>query len=27
VDAAREEGIHGAELTLPAVTLSEGLPL
>jgi glucokinase len=27
VDAAREEGIHGAEVTLPAVSLSEGLPL
>ena len=27
VDAAREAGVHGAEVTLPAVTLSEGLPL
>ena len=27
VDAAREAGIHGAEVTLPAVSLSEGLPL
>ena len=27
VDAARERGIHGAEITLPAVSLSEGLPL
>jgi glucokinase len=27
VDAAREAGVHGAEITLPAVTLSEGLPL
>src|SRR2546430_1644744 len=27
VDAAREGGIHGAEVTLPAVSLSEGLPL
>jgi glucokinase len=27
VDAAREAGIHGAEITLPAVSLSEGLPL
>jgi len=27
VDAAREEGIHGTEVTLPAVSLSEGLPL
>jgi predicted NBD/HSP70 family sugar kinase len=27
VDAAREGGIHGAEITLPAVSLSEGLPL
>ena len=27
VDAAREGGVHGAEVTLPAVSLSEGLPL
>ena len=27
VDAAREGGIHGTEVTLPAVSLSEGLPL
>ncbi len=27
VDAARERGIHGAEITLPAISLSEGLPL
>ena len=27
VDAAREVGIHGAEITLPAVSLSEGLSL
>ena len=27
VDAAREEGIHGTEVTLPAVSLSEGLTL
>ena len=27
VDAAREAGVHGAEVTLPAVTLSEGLSL
>ena len=27
VDAAREGGIHGAEITLPAVSLSEGLTL
>ncbi len=27
VDAAREGGIHGAEITLPAISLSEGLPL
>jgi glucokinase len=27
VDAAREGGFHGAEVTLPAVSLSEGLPL
>jgi glucokinase len=27
VDAAREGGIHGAGVTLPAVSLSEGLPL
>jgi predicted NBD/HSP70 family sugar kinase len=27
VDAAREAGIHGAEITLPAVSLSEGLTL
>ena len=27
VDAAREAGVQGAEITLPAVTLSEGLPL
>jgi glucokinase len=27
VDAAREEGVHGAEVTLPAISLSEGLPL
>lgn len=27
VDAAREGGVHSAEVTLPAVSLSEGLPL
>jgi glucokinase len=27
VDAAREGGVHGAKVTLPAVSLSEGLPL
>jgi glucokinase len=27
VDAAREGGVHGAAVTLPAVSLSEGLPL
>ena len=27
VDAAREGGIHGTGVTLPAVSLSEGLPL
>jgi len=27
VDAAREGGVHGSEVTLPAVSLSEGLPL
>jgi predicted NBD/HSP70 family sugar kinase len=27
VDAAREGGIHGAQVTFPAITLSEGLPL
>jgi len=26
VNAAREEGLHGAEVILPAVTLSEGMP-
>jgi len=27
VDAAREGDVHGAEVTLPAISLSEGLPL
>ena len=27
VDAAREGGVHGAQVTFPAITLSEGLPL
>jgi glucokinase len=27
VDAAREDGVHGAQVTFPAITLSEGLPL